>query len=148
MSTVRKLLESKQDETNYSVEANDTVYRALQVMDEANIGAVLVTDRGKIVGIYTERDYLKKGELEGRTAKTTLLKEVMTDGMYTVGMDTSIDQCKALMKAHRIRHMPIVENGQLLGLVSMRDVMNLALDEKESELKGLENYILASGFAS
>lgn len=148
MATVRKLLESKPDETNYSVEANETVLQALQVMAEAKIGAILVTDRGKIVGIYTERDYLNKGELEGRTAKSTLLKDVMTEDMYSVAMDTSIAQCQALMKAHRIRHIPVVVDGQLAGLVSMRDLMNAALDDKESEIKGLENYILASGFAS
>lgn len=146
MTTVRKLLESKPDETNYSVSVNDTVFRALQVMAEANIGAVLVTDNDKIVGIYTERDYVRKGELEGRAAKTTALREVMTEKMLAVTMDTSMEQCMALMKTHHIRHLPVVEDSELVGLVSIRDVMLTALADRESEIKGLENYILASEF--
>ena len=147
MTTIRELLESKQNEVSYSVSADDTVFRALEVMAEANIGAVLVKQADKIVGIYTERDYARRGELEGRSAKTTTLKDVMTGGMYTVTMDTSMEQCMALMKTHGIRHLPVVEEGQLVGVVSMRDVMFAALDDRESEIKGLENYILASGFA-
>jgi len=147
MTTVRKLLEAKGDESNYSVSATDTVLQALKAMAEAQIGAVLVTENKKIVGIYTERDYLHKGELEGRSANSTLVKDVMTEGMYTVTMDTSVEQCMALMEAHHIRHLPVVEKDQLVGLVSIRDVMVAALENKESEIKGLENYIMGSGFA-
>jgi len=147
MTTVRKLLESKGDASNYSVSASDSVLQALKVMSEAQIGAVLVTENKKIVGIYTERDYLQKGELEGRRAESTLVKDVMTSSMYTVAMDTSMEQCMALMDAYHIRHLPVVENDQLVGLVSIRDVMAAALENKESEIKGLENYIMGSGFA-
>jgi CBS domain-containing protein len=119
----------------------------LKVMADANIGAVLVTEEKKIVGIFTERDYLQKGELEGRSANSTLIRDVMTSGMYTVNMDTSVDQCMALMETHHIRHLPVVEKDQLVGLVSIRDVMTEALKNKESEIKGLENYITGSGFA-
>jgi CBS domain-containing protein len=147
MTTVRKLLEAKGKADNYSVSATDTVLQALRVMASENIGAVLVTDGKKIVGIFTERDYLQKGELEGRTANSTLVRDVMTSGMYTVTMDTSVDQCMALMEMHHIRHLPVVENEQLAGLVSIRDVMTAALENKESEIKGLENYITGSGFA-
>ena len=147
MTTVRKLLEAKGKAGNYSVSVDDTVHKALKVMTDANIGAVLVTDGKKIVGIYTERDYLHKGELEGRSANSTLVKDVMTGSMYTVAMDTSMEQCMALMDAHHIRHLPVVEKDQLVGLVSIRDVMVAALENKESEIKGLENYIMGSGFA-
>jgi len=146
MTTVRKLLEAKGDASNYSVSAGDTVLQALKVMADANIGAVLVTDQKKIVGIYTERDYLQKGEMEGRRADSTLIKDVMTSDMYTVTPDTSMDQCMALMDAYHIRHLPVVENDQLVGLISIRDVMGAALENKESEIKGLENYIMGSGF--
>lgn len=146
MTTVRKLLEAKGKAGNYSVSAEDTVLQALKVMAEAKIGAVLVTEGKKIVGIYTERDYLQKGELEGRTASSTLVRDVMTSGMYTVNMDTSVDQCMALMETRHIRHLPVVEKDQLVGLVSIRDVMTEALKNKESEIKGLENYITGSGF--
>lgn len=146
MTTVRNILKVKGDSISHSVSSNDTVLQALKLMAEEQIGAVLVTDGKKIVGIYTERDYVQKGELEGRKADTTLLKDVMTAGMYTVTTDTSVEQCMALMDAYNIRHLPVVENDQLVGLVSIRDVMVAALENRESEIKGLENYIIASGF--
>jgi CBS domain-containing protein len=148
MTIIRDLLEVKSSETNYSVDINQTVFDALKMMASAHIGAVLITEGGKIVGIYTERDYVIKGELEGRTASTTTLRDVMTGSMYTVNMDTSVEQCMALMNTHRIRHLPVIEGGQLVGLVSMRDVITEVLANKESEIRGLENYIMSTGFAS
>jgi len=147
MTTVQKILKAKGDASNYSVSGSATVLQALKLMAEESIGAVLVTEDEKIVGIYTERDYVKTGELEGRKADSTLVKDVMTAKMYTVTMDTSAEQCMALMDAHHIRHLPVVENDQLVGLVSIRDVMVAALENRESEIKGLENYITASGFS-
>ncbi|RJP48387.1 MAG: CBS domain-containing protein [Anaerolineaceae bacterium] len=148
MTTVRKLLEAKESAVNFSVEATQTVLEALKVMEKAQIGAILVTEGGKIIGIFTERDYLYKGELEGRIAKDTQIKDVMVKRMITVTNDTTVDQCMALMKQYRIRHLPVVVNDQLVGLVSMRDVMLAALENKESEIRGLENYIMGSGFQS
>ncbi|MBM4426871.1 MAG: CBS domain-containing protein [Chloroflexi bacterium] len=148
MTTVRNLLESKESATNFSVEASGSVLDAIKAMAEAHIGAVLVKDGGKIVGIFTERDYLIKGELEGRTAKNTKVGDVMTSKMMTVTMDTSVEQCMGLMNQYRIRHLPVVENDQLVGLVSIRDVMVAALQNRESEIRGLENYIMGSGFQS
>lgn len=148
MATVRKLLESKTVTNNFSVASTDTVMQALKIMTEAHIGAVLVTEGGKIVGIYTERDYLYKGEVEGRSAKDTKVKDVMISKMFTVTKETSVEQCMALMKQHNIRHLPVVENDQLLGLVSIRDVLFAVLENKESEIRGLENYIMGSGFHS
>ncbi len=148
MTTVRKLLEAKETAKNFSVEASQTVLDALKVMAEAHIGAILVTENGKIIGIYTERDYLYKGEIEGRNAKETKLKDVMVSKMITVTNETTVEQCMGLMKQYRIRHLPVVEQDQLIGLVSMRDVMLAAIENKESEIRGLENYILGSGFQS
>jgi CBS domain-containing protein len=148
MTTVRNLLEAKPSETNYSVASTDTVLQAIKIMADARIGAVLVTEGGKIVGIYTERDYLRKGESEGRAAKDTKIRDVMVSKMVTVTKDTTVDQCMALMRQYNIRHLPVVENDQLVGLVSMRDVMSAVLDEKEFEIRGLENYIMGSGFQS
>lgn len=148
MTTVRKLLEAKKHAENFSVESTASVMEALKVMAEANIGAVLVTEKEKIVGIYTERDYLRKGELEGRVAKDTVIKDVMIQKMVTVDNDTTVDQCTALMKQYGIRHLPVVENNQLIGMVSMRDVMLAAIENRESEIRGLENYIMGSGFQS
>ncbi|MBK7454338.1 MAG: CBS domain-containing protein [Anaerolineales bacterium] len=148
MTTVRKLLESKETETNYSVASTDTVLQAIKVMTDAHIGAVLVTEGGKIVGIYTERDYLYKGEIEGHAAKETIIKDVMISKMVTVTMETSAEQCIGLMRQYNIRHLPVVENEHLVGLVSMRDVMFAVIENKESEIRGLENYIMGSGFQS
>lgn len=148
MTTVQKLLKAKGDASNYSVSGDDSVLKALKMMAEEHIGAVLVTEGDKIIGIYTERDYVQKGELKGRKADSTPVREVMTAGMYTVTTDTSVEQCMALMETYHIRHLPVVENDQLVGMVSIRDVMVAALENRETEIKGLENYILASGFSS
>ena len=97
---------------------------------------------------FIPSDYLYKGENEGRAAKDTKIKDVMISKMITVTKDTTVEQCMGLMKQYNIRHLPVVENDQLVGLVSMRDVMFAALENKESEIRGLENYIMGSGFQS
>jgi CBS domain-containing protein len=148
MSTVRKLLETKGPVKNVSVESAQTVLDALMVMRDANVGAALVTEDGRIIGIFTERDYLRKGEVAGRAASKTPLRDVMTPQMFTVTLNTSVEQCMALMNQHRLRHLPVVEHEKLLGIVSMRDVLLAALELKESEIRGLENYIMGSGFQS
>jgi CBS domain-containing protein len=147
MATVKHLVDSKTDHTHYAVKANETVFKALRVMVSANIGSVLVMDEGKIIGIFTERDYAQKGELEDRVAKETRVRDVMTETMYTVTTETSIDECMALMMKFHIRHLPVVEDDKLVGIVSMRDVIAAALEERESKIKGLENFIHSSGFS-
>jgi len=146
MTTVKNLLESKPSDKNYSVASTDTVLQAIKIMAEVHIGAVLVTEGGKIVGIFTERDYLRKGENEDRAAKDTKIRDVMVKKMITVNTDTTLEQCMALMRQYNIRHLPVVEKEQLMGLVSMRDVMAAVLDDKDIEIRGLENYIMGSGF--
>jgi CBS domain-containing protein len=146
MATVKHLVDSKTDSTHYAVKANETVLKALRVMAGATIGSVLVMDEGRIIGIFTERDYVLKGELEGRAASKTLVNEVMTEHMHTVTTETSIDECMALMMQYHIRHLPVVENDILIGMVSMRDVVAAALEERDSQIKGLEDFIHTSGF--
>jgi signal-transduction protein with cAMP-binding, CBS, and nucleotidyltransferase domain len=146
MATVKHLVNSKTDSTHYAVKANETVLKALRIMTAANIGSVLVMEEEKIIGIFTERDYLQKGELQGRTAAQTTVREVMTDAMYTVTTETSTDECMAVMMKLHIRHLPVVENGILVGIISMRDVVAAAVDERETKIKGLEDFIRESGF--
>jgi CBS domain-containing protein len=146
MATVRRLMEAKSDEHNYYVNGTDTVYQALELMSKANIGAVLVKDGERFVGIFTERDYARKGELLGRSAKETFVKDLMTEKMVTIHLDTSVDQCMAMMLKYRIRHLPVVENEHLVGLVSMRDVVEAVVSNKETLIKDLENYIMGNGF--
>jgi CBS domain-containing protein len=147
MTTVRELLGNKESASKYSITVQDTVLTALKVMAEANIGAVFIVDGKRIAGIFTERDYLRKGELQGRQADTTMVKDVMTRNVYTVTLDTTLEQCVALMGTHHIRHLPVVENDQLVGLVSIRDVMTAALESKESAFQSIEDYMMGSGFA-
>lgn len=146
MATVRNLVDSKIDSTHYAVKATEPVLKALRVMAGANIGSVLVMDEGKVVGIFTERDYVLKGEREGRTASNTPVREVMTHEIHTVTAETSIDECMALMMQYHVRHLPVVENGSLIGIVSMRDVVSAALAAREHTIEGLENFIKDSGF--
>ncbi|PWH20317.1 MAG: histidine kinase [Anaerolineae bacterium] len=146
MNTVKDLLEAKGKRPNYSVAADATVLEALKVMAEANIGAVMVMEGDKVVGIFTERDYARKGELLNRTAKETPIREVMVEKMVTVTPKTTVDQCLALMKQFHIRHLPVVENNQMVGILSLRDVMEAAVANLENEIRGLENYILSTGF--
>ncbi len=146
MATVKHLVNSKIDSTHYAIKSSETVLKALRVMSGATIGSVLVMEEGKIIGIFTERDYAVKGELEGRTAAKTLVRDVMTEHMHIVTSDTSVDECMALMMKYHIRHLPVVEDGTLIGMVSMRDVVASALEERESKIRGLEHFIQSSGF--
>lgn len=146
MATVKHLVDSKIDHTHYAIKANETVLKALRVMSGATIGSVLVMEEGRIIGIFTERDYAQKGELEGRTAANTLVREVMTEHMHIVTTETAIEECMALMLKFHIRHLPVVENDTLIGIVSMRDVVAAALEERESKIEGLEHFIQSSGF--
>ena len=148
MATVKQLMNAKGNNANYFVASTDSVLKALEIMAEANISAVMVTEKDKIVGIFTERDYSRKVELKGLSAKNTLVRDLMTEKMLTVTPDTSMDQCMALMKQYRIRHLPVVENDTMVGMVSMRDVVDTLLSDHKSTIKGLENYILGSGFAT
>jgi len=148
MATVKQLMSAKGEGTNYTVDHNDTVLKALELMAEANIGAVMVTEGNKVIGIFTERDYSRKCELKGLSAKGTLVRDLMTEEMVTITPEMSMDQCMGLMKRYRIRHLPVIENDTMVGMVSMRDVVDTILSDRESTIKGLENYILGSGFAT
>lgn len=141
MPTVRDLLKNKGSQTTYSIEAGETVYRAIEMMAEANIGAVLVTEGEKIVGICSERDYTRKVILKGHDSRHTLVREIMTGEMITVKPETTLEQCMALITKHHIRHLPVVANGHLSGLVSIGDVVNAVIADKENEISGLQEYI-------
>jgi CBS domain-containing protein len=147
MTTVRKLLDEKnQDEMIYSVAANDTVLHALHVMAEADTGAVLVSDGDHYVGIFTERDYAREGELKGHPAKDTLIKDVMTETMVSVKLETTVEECMELMTMHSIRHLPVVSKARIIGLVSIRDVVRAVTEDNLSTINELENYIQGTGY--
>ena len=148
MATVKEIIESKGKRPSHAVSCDASVLDALKVMAEANIGAVLVKEDERIVGIFTERDYARKGELLGLSAADARLCDVMTSEMLTVKSDLSADACLSIMEKHHIRHLPVVDDGHMVGIVSLRDLVDTLLADRASEIIGLENYILASEFAT
>jgi CBS domain-containing protein len=146
MVTVNDLIGAKTDASRYAVKSTETVYRAIRLMADRRIGAVLVVEQGIVIGIFTERDYIMRVEVEGRAAKETLLREVMTDKMYTVTTSTSIEHCLALMIRYRFRHLPVVDEDTLVGIISMRDAVAAMLEAQGAEIQGIEKYVPASGF--
>lgn len=146
MSTVRKMLEEKGDAAIHSVDCSDTVYHALEVMAEHQIGAVMVTDGDRYAGIFTERDYARKIILKGHDSRTTHMKEIMTSELITVTPDASAEKCMALMTKYHVRHLPVVEDGRIIGLISIGDVVKQVIANRESTIAELENYILGTGY--
>ncbi|HEY3311277.1 MAG TPA: CBS domain-containing protein [Anaerolineales bacterium] len=146
MTIVRKLLNEKPDAQIYSVASTATVLDALNVMNEANTGAVLVSEGNKIIGIYTERDYARQGEVKGRVAKDTLISEVMTKEMVMVKPETSARQCAELMARYHVRHLPVIENERVIGVVSLRRLAEALVEEQKGTITELENYIMGTGY--
>jgi CBS domain-containing protein len=140
MGKVRNIIEKKGNAI-YSVPSTITVYQALEVMYEKNIGAVLAVDEGKFHGIFTERHYARKLALRGKSSKETTIGEIMTERPVTVNPDTSIEDCMRIMSSKKIRHLPVTENDQLVGLVSMGDVVRYVIEEQKFIINNLEQYI-------
>ena len=127
-----------------SVDEGDTVLDAISLMAEVNIGAVLVQKRGSISGIFTERDYLLKIALNARSSTDTKVSEVMSSPVITASPHDSIQRCMETMTTCRCRHLPVVEGEDLLGIVSIGDLVKKMLEEKESEIEQLSHYITGS----
>jgi len=124
-----------------SVGPATTVFEALQRMAERNVGAVLVMHDGRLVGIFTERDYARKVALRGLNSKDTSVGDLMTGKLLTVDRAWTADQCMALMTEHHIRHLPVVEGGQVLGVISIGDAVKAVVDEQHFVIGQLTNYI-------
>ena len=140
MYTVRHLLQEKGGQI-WSVGPEATVYEALELMAEKNAGAVLVLESSKLIGIFTERDYARKVVLKGKTSKTTTVGELMTTDVLYVSPDHTIEDCMALMTEKRTRHLPVMENGKLVGLISIGDVVKAIISDREFTIRELERYI-------
>src|SRR5262249_10234576 len=125
----------------HSVKPGDKVYDALRLMAEKNIGAVLVRSDEKIEGIFSERDYARKVILVGKTSKETLVSEIMTTRVISVEPNWTADQCMALMTEKRIRHLPVVEQGRLVGIISIGDVVRAVVEEQQFTIDSLHRYI-------
>jgi CBS domain-containing protein len=146
MTTVRYMMDEKGDQVIHSVAAGETVYHALEVMAQYDIGAVLVTDNDHFVGIFTERDYARKVILKGHESKIMLIKEIMTSELVTVTPEMSAEQCMALMTKYKVRHLPVIQNDHVIGLVSIGDVVKQVIASHKSTIAELENYILGTGY--
>jgi CBS domain-containing protein len=146
MTTVRKLIEEKAESKIYTVASNATVFEALQVMYEGNTGAVLVTEGEKIVGIFTERDYAREGEVKGRSARETIVADVMTSQMVLIKPETTLEECAELMAKYHVRHLPVLEKDRVVGIVSIRRLAESLLQEHQGTIVKLESYILGTGY--
>lgn len=146
MISVRQLMQQKDDQSTYAISPNASVYDALQMMAKANVGAVMVVENNKMVGIFTERDYARKIILKGKTSLETPLREIMTTETITVHPDQTIDECMSLMTKWHIRHLPVMEEGHLIGMVSMRDIVEAIIKAKDNTIESLEKYILSEGY--
>ena len=141
MGKVRNILQAK-GTAIFSVEPNITVYKAIELMSEKNISSLLITNiEGKLLGIFTERDYARKLILKGKSSKDTLIKELMTQNPVTVCSDSSIEDCMKLMTNKAVRHLPVMDNNNLSGMISMSDVVRFVIEEQKGIIEDLEQYI-------
>ncbi|NEU08897.1 CBS domain-containing protein [Flavihumibacter sp. R14] len=140
MGKVRNILQSKNNST-FSVNPDSTVFEALELMVEKNVGALLVMEQENFIGIFTERDYARKVILKGKASKETPIREIMTEDPITVSPDNSIEDCMRLMTNKFIRHLPVVDNGKLIGIISIGDVVKFIIEEQRFIIENLEHYI-------
>ncbi len=140
MTTIRQLLDEKGHEA-FSVTANDTVYTALGKMAEKNVGALAVMTGEKLVGIITERDYARKVFLKGRASPTTSVLEIMETKVFYAQPDQSVEDCMAIMTDKRIRHLPVIEDGKLIGVISIGDLVKSIISDQKFVIDQLEHFI-------
>ena len=143
MTTIAQLLNAKGDQI-WSVEPKATIFEALEIMSEKEIGALLVMEDGKLTGIFSERDYARKVILKGKSSKETPVGELMTKKVFYIDPQKNINDCMAMMTAKRIRHVPVIEDNQVVGIVTIGDVVNQIISEQEVTINHLENYITGS----
>lgn len=141
MLSVKALLERKPMPIIWSVRPDQLVLDALELMTSKNIGAVLVMDGLHLAGIFSERDYARKGILQGREAKSTPITEVMTANVFTVTPDMNIQDCMELFSEKRIRHLPVKDGEKVLGLLSIGDIVTAIIEQQSTQIEYLEQYI-------
>ncbi len=140
MKTVKDLLEDKGHNV-WSIGPGDSVYDAIELMADKEVGALMVMEGTKLVGVISERDYARKVILKGHSSKNTQIKEIMTTHVMYAQPDQTVEECMALMTEKRIRHLPILEGGQLLGVISIGDLVKSIIAEQRFIIEQLERYI-------
>jgi len=141
MRSVRQLLEAKASEI-YSISPDVAVIDAIRLMADKRIGAVLVVEDGRLVGILSERDYARKIVLQGRSSVDTLVRAIMTSELVTVGPGDTADHCMQLVTQRRIRHLPVLKGDELVGLVSIGDLVKAVIEDQQVEIEQLQGYIV------
>jgi len=144
MKTVRDLLAGKSSEV-WSIGPDATVYDAIALMSERGIGAVLVLEGGKLVGILSERDYARRVILKGKASRETPVREIMTTQIISVTHDKTIEHCMSVMTTSRIRHLPVMHEGRLAGILSIGDIVKAMISDKQAQIEQLEDYIKTGG---
>jgi CBS domain-containing protein len=140
MRTVRHLLEAKAPEV-FAIGPDAPVIDAIRLMAEKRIGAVVVMQAGQLVGILSERDYARKIVLQGRSSKDTPVRDIMTSDVISVGLNDTADRCMQLVTDKRIRHLPVLDGGNVLGVVSIGDLVKAVIEDQQLELDQLQRYI-------
>lgn len=140
MKAVQDILKTK-GSVVYAVAPNVMVYSAIEQMCDKNIGGLMIVENGKLIGIFTERDYARKLILKGKSSKDTPIQDLMTPNPFTVTPQSSIEDCMKLMAGKHIRHLPVEENGKLIGMISIGDVVKHIIEDQKSTIAHLEQYI-------
>ncbi|WP_080057134.1 CBS domain-containing protein [Spirosoma aerolatum] len=138
---IRQILQGKSINALYSVSSDQTVLTALELMADKNIGAVLVVDKGALTGIFSERDYARKIVLKGRHSDDTKIADVMTANVITIAPDQSLEECMRIMSDKHIRHLPVMDKGELVGIISINDVVTAIIRDQKTRIDSLESYI-------
>ena len=140
MKPVSELLKARPG-TLWHVRPEDSVFTALELLAEHEVGALVVMDRGQLVGVISERDYTRKVALQGRNSRETRVAEIMTRQVFVVSPSTRTRECMALMSERKIRHLPVVDGGTVLGMISIRDILDDIIADHETTIAELERYI-------
>jgi len=143
MGKVNNILESKgaRKNTVFSVPPSTIVYNAIEVMAEKNIGALLICEGERLVGIFSERDYARKLILKGKSSKDTTIGDLMTKDPFTISPEASIEECMEIMTTRRFRHLPVMEGNKVIGVISITDVVRSIIEEQKSTISHLQSYI-------
>jgi CBS domain-containing protein len=143
LTTIRQILAGKPGV--YSIDPDATVLDALKRLEERNVGALLVMKGDRLVGIFSERDYARRMILHGRSSKETAVREVMTSQVFTISPDANAGECMVHMTDRHIRHLPVLDNGRVVGVISIGDVVRVVMDDLRFTIRQLESYIRTAG---
>lgn len=140
MTTVKQVLEKKGHDV-WTIHPDDTVFKALEEMANRNVGALVALENGNVVGVFTERHYARNVFLKGRSSPETVIRNVMTTDVIFIRPDQTVDQCMAIMTEKGLRHLPVLHEGKLTGIVSIGDLVKSIIDQKQFTIEQLVNYI-------